>query len=243
MKLQIAIILFWSIILANLPQRPRFFFHGLNANCPFGQRKMKGVQFLDENHNELRNRMATEYCIETGVFTNSMTNLETQAQDACDQIKKIVIDNSGTVRTEFLFGFHILGYSQGGLLARILYKTCDRIRPYIVTLITDGSPNLGLNTPPDLTQPIFVKAEFLAIGQILNWVSPLATQFKKSLPEESVLSFEQYQNQGNSFSQLTSLIKGLLKDKDYHYLNLEMFMAIHYSKDSIIVLSLSESTT
>jgi hypothetical protein len=113
-----------------LEQRPIFVFHGLGDSC-----KQMNKPFE---------------CIETGAgLFDSIADLMVQGETACNTLVKKIFDDKETVKDEFSYGFHLIGYSQGGLIVRIVFHFCPRIRKYIKRILTFGSPHLGIESLPD----------------------------------------------------------------------------------------------
>jgi len=47
------------------------------------------------------------------------------------------------INDRYKYGFQLLGLSQGGLIARVVFQLCPSIRPYVKFLMTIGTPNMG----------------------------------------------------------------------------------------------------
>jgi hypothetical protein len=117
----------------KLEQRPIFVFHGLSDKC-------SNLTLKKE-----------EMCIETGAeFFDSSDNLVDQADTACEKIKNLVFDDRRNLipNWKYKFGFHLKGYSQGGLIARLLLHRCTAIRKLIKRILTFSTPHLGINKLP-----------------------------------------------------------------------------------------------
>jgi len=106
---------------------------------------MHGVLASKANMDELKQMLEMNFKINVynmevgnGAGTSIFTPMESQLQTLCDEIYKIV---------ELKDGFHFIGMSQGGLLARGYVEYCNKYP--VKNLITLASPNGGVfyNTP------------------------------------------------------------------------------------------------
>ena len=108
-------------------------FHGLNDNCTNNINLKEIVQ---------RVTGAPAICIEigTGVETTWNTVFTHQAQEACE---KVIAHSLLSTAPEI----NVIGFSQGGLLARYITQGCD-ISGKVRNLVTVGTPNMGLVEAP-----------------------------------------------------------------------------------------------
>ena len=138
----------------NLFQRPTIVFHGLGVSCKSMYPIQKQVKkkdkkedkkediekqkqkLLEEKLKLLEENMKKIYCIETGDGFSSSKDLRVQAIKACKKITALIFIQK-TTNPVFIYGFHLEGYSQGGLIARLLIKNCPKVKPYIVSLLLD----------------------------------------------------------------------------------------------------------
>ena len=120
--------------------RPIFFFHGLGISCA------EMASYEDKDC----------ICIKTG--ENGLTSAYSifdQAKTGCKELTKKIFPKSGnTPLPKFQAGFTLVGWSQGGLIARLVFQTCAKIRPLIKRLYTFGTPNLGIESLP-IIEPNF----------------------------------------------------------------------------------------
>ncbi len=225
----------------KLPQRPIRVFHGLGSECF-----------------EINPDFPFRKCIETGAgFFKSRENLIIQALSACDILEEEIYDSKGKVTEEFKNGFHLEGRSQGGLIARMVFQYCPKVRPLVRRILTIGTPNLGVNKLPD-----FHIIQRLGIG-FLEWTNA-NDDLKKSW------SFFQFRNENpveetsddKTPITFTPMIKDLLKkiatkkydqadityatDKQlekeiYTYKNLEAMINIQFTGDKMVA-PISSST-
>jgi hypothetical protein len=113
----------------ELKPRPIIMIHGWGEKCP-------------ENGELIE-------CIETGAgFKDSSVDLFKQAERACEILIVMILDNNRNVKDRYKYGFHFIGYSQGGLIVRIVFHNCYEIRIYVKRILTFGSPHLGIDRLP-----------------------------------------------------------------------------------------------
>jgi hypothetical protein len=113
-----------------LEQRPIFLFHAWRGSC--------------ENQENL-----PWECIETGAgLIKSSDCILEQAKKACSILESKMFED-GVLKKEYQFGIHLIGRSQGGLIARALFHFCPKIRPLIRRILTFGTPHLGINRHPN----------------------------------------------------------------------------------------------
>jgi len=121
--------------IVNLTPRPTRYFHGMGASCP-----------------KVSSPEAIRKCIETGSgLLGSIKSLYNQAAVGCEQLKSEIFDKNNNVRAKFVNGFHLEGVSQGGMVARLVFHTCHKIRPLVRRILTYGTPNLGIDEFPTLS--------------------------------------------------------------------------------------------
>ena len=109
-----------------LKPRPVRVFHGLNSRCD-----------SQENH------PINFKCVETGSdFSSFSKSIIDQGKIGC----KILKDEIETLKPSF----YVIGYSQGGLIARWIQLYCEDVGPLIKRMVLVGTPNLGVNKYPDI---------------------------------------------------------------------------------------------
>lgn len=169
-------------------------------------------------------RRKLTYCIETGREIRSLKSIQEQATDACDQIKKMIFKN-GKPRIEFEDGFHFWGDSQGGIIMRQVFDTCDDIRKYVATLTFNGTPNLGVSKLPDLRK----------IGLPEKWYTGMVTTLASMVEyvtqkwvDDSSLSFLQYLNKDKKNAPL---VERLLNQPKHTFEKLEAVNMIIYEDE------------
>lgn len=115
----------------SVAQRPVRILPGLNNECP------KSAVLIADHIK----------CVhaDKGLWVN-LGGLYQVSRIVCEFLKGEIFDKDGKVTEAFKFGFHLVGWSQGGLVARLVFHRCPCVRPYIRRLITVGTPNLGINT-------------------------------------------------------------------------------------------------
>lgn len=122
--LLLSFLLLWFENEGLLAPRPVRIFHGLGDDC--------------RNHFELNENCK---CVETGAEIQSITkSIERQAIKGCLFLKNEI---------EILKpSFYVIGFSQGGLIARWIQLHCKEIAPLIKRMVLVGTPNLGLSRLP-----------------------------------------------------------------------------------------------
>ena len=110
-----------------LDARQKRLFHGLGSNCS----KDKNIQEAWEAK-----------CVETNdnVF-GSYQEIKKQGDTGCKKLTEEMTEKNDI----FENGLYLIGLSQGGLIARWIYKNCKPIRNFVKRIITIGTPNLGVD--------------------------------------------------------------------------------------------------
>lgn len=188
-----------------LKPRPIRQFHGILGNC-----------------NQFEN------CVETGADFDTLFDLHRQAKVGCEKLKTEIFDANGTIVEEFKYGFHVVGHSQGGILARLVYMLCEEIRPLIRTLSTYGTPNGGMRR----------------LGPTIDW---MGNKTWDDLAAESVREYEKrtglkVEDPTYTLTKLfnydgkkSSVIEELENPAWGGYGGLDYFMAVYFAKDTIII--------
>ena len=103
----------------SLPPLPVRSFHGYASSCSSLSLRDLGT------------------CVETGARLASMTaSMSSQASAGCQALRAEEAALRG--------GFHIVAYSQGGLIARHILHRCTPINGYIRRIVFVGTPHLGI---------------------------------------------------------------------------------------------------
>ena len=117
-------LLFFIGCLEVLGRRPVRVFHGLGRDC-------KSETYLPENYK----------CVETGGEINSfLKSIKDQAIKGCEKLKKEIDILKPS--------FYVIGFSQGGLIARWIQLHCEGVGPLIKRMVLVGTPNLGIDKLP-----------------------------------------------------------------------------------------------
>lgn len=230
-KLTFFIILGLSLA-ASLPRRPRFVFHGLGDDCRAisdsldndSPKSGKSAAYVEDPE-------ADEICVETGAgVCGSTTELRKQAKIACTKLNNLVFEKDGKVKPQFQFGFHFVGHSQGGLIARLVFHNCEKIRPLVATIISNGTPNVGMSKLPDFTK--LGMEEGSVAAHVMNALARTGEAWAKMYRRNHSHSFFQYLNLK---SRRAVLIDELLDDKNVNYGDLELFINLSYGMDEMVV--------
>ena len=230
-KTFITIILFSSIL--SLKAREKRYFHGLGSNCVY-------EEYYEKKFNAK--------CVETGGMFKSFTNIKKQAKTGCQKLKKEQKKN----KTIFDNGLYLIGFSQGGLIARLIYKNCDRWSPFepekniipirkaVKRIITIGTPNVGIDKLPEEYYPQNKKEmlngekkDGFFYKRIKKWIIKKSERNMKLDTKSTICPFS-YINKYDSVlkTRVTSvLITDLLFDD---YTNLELFMTLTFLQDKMV---------
>lgn len=111
-------------------QYPVFFLHGINDNS-------HQFRYYESN-------LTAEGIVVIGINTSSFADLWTQAYDIVETIQSILSTyDNGSTTNPFHDGFHLLGFSQGGLLARAVVEIMPP-EVHIRKLISIAGPQMGI---------------------------------------------------------------------------------------------------
>jgi hypothetical protein len=242
------------IVTMSIQSLPVFIFHGFGVDCK---------KSLFKNRNVTIGEYYSGQCIETdSLFLQSAENLHIQARVGCQKLEEIIFGGKGkTPRPEYAFGISLVGVSQGGMIARLVFLKCPRIRKEVKRLFTLGTPNIGLQKIPEakyVAQEVKrpeTKVEKLVhffnlegkrkdLFRIINNVIDLANEGNFSMLDNSVSAL-QYFKKDNKY---TPFLEGLLtddtpwlefdtkpeQDRSLLYDGLELMMNFGYKHDTII---------
>lgn len=129
-----SLLLFTLIALVQLgtalSERPIFFFHGLGDSCTRYNSLKIPKQFI---------------CVESGSTVQSFLSLNYQITNICKNFRTTI----ERVKFQYPFisetGFYLMGFEQGGLLARSVLHLCAHVKDKVKGIITIGTPNLGVD--------------------------------------------------------------------------------------------------
>lgn len=93
-------------------------------------------------------------------------------------------------------GFILIGFSQGGLIARLIYAVCPQMKELVKVLVTVGTPNLGTEYSKERGFTAFVNN----VGKFFVNLTKRKNKFK---------SYDQYINEEGI---LTKFLLDLLND-------------------------------
>jgi pimeloyl-ACP methyl ester carboxylesterase len=111
-----------------------FFFHGFGASCELSE-GLKNIFKKGEFQNFI--------CVDSGDYNDStVIPLQTQIENSVRHILKI--KESDAYKELFKQGVYFVGFSQGGIIARMVFNLYDSISDHVRRLITVGTPNVGL---------------------------------------------------------------------------------------------------
>lgn len=213
-----------------LENRPRVLFHGLGSSCKIELGSELYAFDLQQTNWRVEPGYDMEICVETGAGDDSMNKLETQAQAGCEILKTITGVASQNVLHVFRHGFHLIGKSQGGLIARLVYANCEPIRKYIATLTTDGTPNLGSEELPDMNK--FGMKGKAVEAFFANIVASVVEAYVKTVESDREYSFLQYLNYHKSPSKLISQLN---ENPDVTYKDLELYNVLSYEQEHAVM--------
>lgn len=180
--------------------------HGLGSNCIL-ESGLKSY-FTDFNVE----------CIETGPgYINSFEN---QIESACSQLEKEADQLSG--------GFTLMGFSQGGLIARGVLQRCS-VGKYIRRLITFGAPHSGVAIIPFTGETNFMNKSVLKLCFYKfteNWVGPCGYI-------RSTRYWDSYHNAGNVIADLNNEFE-MNEEYKERVKGLDVFMAVQFLSDHMV---------
>ena len=209
----------------NLDPRPVRIFHGLGDDC-------LNHDYQNENENFK--------CIETGAGGKSYTkSIKAQALKGCKQLKN-------EIKT-LMPSFYVIGFSQGGLIARWIQLHCEGVGPLIKRMVLVGTPNLGMKKLPssdsfqekvyslnEVKSIIYSNKEYLKSFDEINRKEKIEHLFKKATPTNKPFSKSLF----DAGVKLAGWIKPILKPLNLgpmNYLNSKL----SYSP---LILNLSEKS-
>lgn len=121
MNLVFACLLALSVKGQLLQQLPVRSFHGLGSSCAVLAGRDAGL------------------CVETGAGAASMTmSMVEQATVGCNAL----LAEAANLQN----GFYMIGYSQGGLIARHIFHRCEPINRFVRRMVFVGTPHLGVGS-------------------------------------------------------------------------------------------------
>ena len=167
-------------------------------------------------------------CIEVGLpmIGGVVNNFETIAKQSCEKI----VNNK-----HFQGEFNVIGFSQGGLLARYIAEECD-MPGKVRNLITLGGPHMGVDAVPHCYEGIICDAVNWVVKKVVywtfvqNWIAP-AGYFRdvKNLArfDERSVFLPALNNEGKSRGRFAAV-----KKTGFEELNAAML--IKFSEDTMI---------
>jgi palmitoyl-protein thioesterase len=180
--------------------------HGLGSNCILEsgvKRYFKGMDIA---------------CIETGA--GYISSFESQYQAACSKLEK----EEETLKD----GFTLIGFSQGGLLARAVLQRCS-IGKYIKRLVTFGGPHSGVAIIPFTSAQSFMNKSVLRLcfyKFIENIVGPCGY----------IRSTKYYDSYETSDNFIADLNNEFTHNPDYvnRLQNLDVLMTVQFLQDQMV---------
>lgn len=189
---------------AIIQERPVRIFHGLGDSCT--------------NH---AYHVDPYKCIETGAGNDSLSlSIEKQGMEGC----RLLQSEIDTLKPSF----YVLGYSQGGLIARWIQLHCKEVRGMIKRMVLIGAPNLGMDELPtsDSFKPKVYTREEMSILVYKNkkWLDSLDDEsFKEKMRILYAKTQPVKKETANYFYDigifLVNLMKPILTFLDYSPLN------------------------
>ena len=180
--------------------------HGLGSNCILEsgvKRYFKGMDIA---------------CIETGM--GYISSFESQYQAACSKLEQ-----EADVLKD---GFTLMGFSQGGLLARAVLQRCS-IGKYIRRLVTFGGPHSGVSIIPFTSPSSFMNKTILRLcfyKFVQNIVGPCGYI-------RSTKYYDSYKSADNFIADLNNEFS---HNQDYvdRVEGLEVMMTVQFTEDQMV---------
>jgi palmitoyl-protein thioesterase len=180
--------------------------HGLGSNCILEsgvKRYFKGMDIA---------------CIETGA--GYISSFESQYNAACSKLEKEVDVLKG--------GFTLMGFSQGGLLARAVLQRCS-VGQYIRRLVTFGGPHSGVAIIPFTSSNSFMNKTVLRLcfyPFIENIVGPCGYI-------RSTKYYDSYHTADNFIADLNNEFE-LNEDYIQRLQSLDVLMTVQFLQDQMV---------
>jgi palmitoyl-protein thioesterase len=203
----------------TLTALPVAVFHGISDSCIYNPGMTRFTQIFSD---ELK---VYSRCIETGGGPEDwVTSIKSQAEKACEEIKK---------DTNFQGEFAVIGLSQGSLIARYIIEACD-MKGTVKKYISIGGPQMGVGSFPQCTGGLFCKIVDKLVGKAIyfesvqNHVGP-AGYFK------DILQYDTYLKYSNFLADLNNEKTDKNNSYKERFSNLEKVLLIKFSKDTMII--------
>ena len=181
--------------------------HGLGSNC-----------IIESGNKRFFKGMDIE-CIGSGA--GYISSFESQYQSACSQLEK----EEEVLKKD---GFTLIGFSQGGLLARAVLQRCS-IGKYIRRLVTFGGPHSGVAIIPFTSASSFMNKSVLRLcffGAIQHLVGPCGYI-------RSTKYFDSYHSANNFVADLNNEFS-INSEYVKRIQNLEAFVAVQFLQDQMV---------
>lgn len=206
---------------------PVILIHGIGDSCTKGTiLKNDFPPIFEKIKNEIPNDV---YCIAYGenkVITYIGMSFKKQVDNACETFKSIASDYPDNYED----GFILIGFSQGGLIARALVQQCEPGK-YVKKLITLGGVHQGIGALPEFPEdnPFWKWIDTLSadlVYYLQDFVGP-AGYYHVMTPESL------YINSGNVLSDLNSA--NGVKNQNYfdRIAGLDLFVMIKFRDDKV----------
>lgn len=162
----------------------------------------------------------------------SLRPIEIQTKIAC----KFITNLSRRKPDEIKRGFYIIGFSQGGIIARNLVHTCSIVQKFLKRLILSGTPNMGVNKVPSLKTAKsydngYVKKSFIDIlTDRDNWYFPWKNKNKKWSSKVSSLQILNLKKKGPIIQFFEKDVFGPEKFKKLNFV-----LNLIWNKDEIVI--------
>ncbi len=207
-----------------LDQRPIRYFHGIGGKCP-----EKG-------------KFSFRVCIETGKgLFPSIRDLGLQSETGCRILENEIFDQIGNVRPLFRNGFHLEGSSQGGIIVRMIFRNCHKVRPLVRRILTYGTPNMGINRISKLEGLKKVASLFLRLIEKSNTREEMKAKYsfyqflntvEKVGDNEEVVYSDLI---GELLKSVTYTKDGQVVTEDRIYDKLEAMVVVQFTEDEVVV--------
>ena len=180
--------------------------HGLGSNC-----------FIESGVKKYFKGFDIE-CIETGM--GYISSFDAQVKSACQKLAK--------EESVLSAGFTLIGFSQGGLIARAVLQKCD-IGKYINKLITFGAPHSGVAIIPFTSPASFMNWSVLKLcfyQLIKNHVGPCGYI-------RSSRYYDSYKNAHNLIAEINNEFQDNAQYRE-RIQNLDMLVAVQFLQDQMV---------
>lgn len=200
---------------------PVAIFHGLGHSCA-EEGMVNFTQYLGEQLGTYTR------CVEigTGSFSSYVMSLTEQVNEACNKIKS---------DSNYAAGLNVVGFSQGGIIARGVFQKCSGLSIQVVNTV--GSPNMGVDKIPN--------CEIGFSCKVYNSAATLGG-YTSAFQATGPGGYYKDQYRYDTYLQKSSFLADLNNERSVNqnyidsYLSLDWFVQVYFTEDTVCVPKQSE---